>query len=362
MRSTLPLLLMLLAATAALAEPPVAPAHSRAELEALWRGRVQSFLDRGVTPIIDMESSLRREDAERHTASALKAMDKSGVALMALDGYQAKKDGTKGYRWGYGVHEAANAHPDRFVLATNGGTNDNWLNQKGGSDRGFIDQTEVQVRSGDYPIMGEFEFRHYMSSSQCQEGRTDRDETVPLTSASGHRLFALSQETGVAFLIHLEPEDAQLDDLETMLAAYPGARVIACHFGQVRHPERQRAFTPERVRAMLTRHPNLYYDISVGHPGRRYPCSGVLDTVLWQGKGDGGQCDRLKPEYRAILTDFHDRFVAGFDYGGGRPPWGEFIKARAANVRLIVRDLPKDVQRDICYRNAWKLLTGKAWE
>ena len=49
-------------------------------------------MDRGVTPIIDMESSMRREDAERYTPRALKAMDKSGVALMVLDGYQAKKD------------------------------------------------------------------------------------------------------------------------------------------------------------------------------------------------------------------------------------------------------------------------------
>lgn len=361
MRNILLCLLLLLSASAALAGPPAGPARSRGELETLWRARIQSFLDKGVVPIIDLESSLRREDAERYMDGAIEAMDHSGVALMALDGYQAEKDGSKGYRWGYVVHEAAAAHPDRFVLATNGGTNPNWLKRKGGSSRDFIDQTETEVRGGGYPIMAEFEFRHYMSSSQCRDGRTDRDETVPLTSENGRRLFALSQETGVAFLIHLEPEDAQLDDLETMLAAYPGARVIACHFSQVRHPERQRAFTPERVRSLFTRYPNLSYDLSVGEPGRRYPCSGVLDTLLWEDAGQG-QADRLKPEFRAILTDFRDRFVAGFDYGGGRGDWGAFIKKRADNIRLIVRDLPEEVRRDICYRNAWKLLTGKAWE
>ncbi len=356
----LPLLLCLFATVAAGAESPVALTLPRAELVGLWHARVRSFLDKGVIPIIDMESSMTREDAEQYMGDAIRAMDASGVALMVLDGYQAEKDGSKGYRWGYAVHEAVNAHPDRFVLATNGGTNPNWVKVKGGGSRDFIDQTEVQVRSGDYPIMGEFEFRHYMSSSQCKAGRTDRDVTIPLTSENGHRLFALSQRTGIAFLIHLEPEDGPLEDLEAMLAEYPGARVIVCHFGQVRHPEKQTLYTAERIRSMLTRHPNLYYDLSVGSPGRRYPCSGVLDTILWADSGSG-QRDRLKPEFRAILTDFSDRFVAGFDYGGGRGDWGHFVKARAKNIRLILKDLPDPVKRNICYRNGWKLLTGTDW-
>jgi hypothetical protein len=38
-----------------------------------------------------------------------------------------------------------------------------------------------------------------------------------------------------------------------------------------------------------------------------------------------------------------------------------FIRARAANLRLILRDLPREVQNDIAWRNAWRLLTGKEW-
>lgn len=343
------------------AEEPVALEKDRAALVALWRGRIQSFLDRGVIPLIDMESSLPNADADGDLGPAMAAMDKAGVALMVCDGYQAPRQGEEsGYRWGYAGHRAVNRHPDHLVLASNGGSNPNWTKGKGGRPRDFIDQTEVQARGGDYPILGEFEFRHYMSSTQCKKGATDRDVDLPLDGASGRRLFALSQETGLAFLIHLEPEDAPLEALERCLAAYPGARVIVCHFGQIRHPERQRRFGPELVRRLLTTYPNLSYDLSTGEPGRRYPCSGVLDTVLWQSSGTG-QTATLRPEYAALLTEFSTRFVSGFDYGGGRAALPGFIVDRAANMRRILAGLPEAAQHDIAYRNAWRLLTATPW-
>ena len=244
MRVVLTSVLLLVWLPAALvAEEPVALKHERAALEKLWRARVQSFLDRGMIPLIDLESSLPRREGENYLSAAMDEMDRLGVALVAFDGYQAPKTaGTEGggYRWGYYIHEIVNAHPDRFILATNGGTNPNWLKQKDS----FIEQTEQYVRSGQYPIMGEFDFRHYLSSHQCREGRADRDNDIPLNGPNGHRLFRLAQETGVAFVIHLEPEDAPLAALEEMLRAYPKAKVIVAHFGQVRHPEKEKQFGP----------------------------------------------------------------------------------------------------------------------
>ena len=346
-------------AAAAFAEKPVTVKHSRAEIETKWEARIRSFLARGVIPLIDLESSLRREDGERYLEDALRAMDAAGVALIAFDGYQAPKadDAQKGYRWGYYIHQVVNAHPDRFILASNGGVNPNWIQGKDS----FIEQTEEQVRGGQYPIMGEFEFRHYMSSHQCKQNLYNRDVNLPLDSPNGHRLFKLAEETGVAFVIHNEPEDAALDGLEKMLRAYPKAKVINAHFGQIRHPEKQRRFTPELVRRLLTTHAGLYYDISTGEPGRGYKCGASLDTVIWRRDG-GGQKGELDPAYKAILAEFSTRFVAGMDYGGGRPPLPGFIKARAANARLIIRDLSEDAQRNIAYRNAWRLLTGREWK
>jgi hypothetical protein len=347
--------------TAALAEGQVQPQLSRAATEAVWRTRIQSFLDRGLLPIIDLESSLPEDD--RYREDLLAGMDRWSVALIAFDGYQAAKTARSGdgYRWSYYLQELVNAHPDRFVLATNGGTNPNWLQQKGGKSSDFIDQVEGEVRSGAYPIMGEFDFRHYMSEQQCKQGRADREADIALDSPNGHRLFKLSAETGLAFVIHDEPEDDALAALEKMLAAYPKAKVIVAHFGQLRNPEKQTGFTPDYVRRLLTAHPQLYFDLATGEPGRVYRCSGGrFDTVIWDVE-NGRQVDRLLPAYAAILTDFADRFVAGTDYGNGRPALPSFYNERLKNLRLILRDLPAPAQEAIAYGNAWKLLTGRSW-
>jgi predicted TIM-barrel fold metal-dependent hydrolase len=342
------------------AEEPVVLKQSRAELEAGWRARLQSFLDKGVIPLVDMESTISRQQAQDYLFAppTHRAMDALGIALVAFDANQAPagKSEEGGYRWGYHMHEAVNAHPDRYILGSNAGISPNWRQQK----TDMITQTESQVRSGAYPIMAEFEFRHFVSQGECKEGRFDREVNMMLNVPNGHRLFALAQETGVPFLIHNEPEDEALDALEEMLAKYPGAKVIQAHFGQIRAPQRQTRFTPEYVRHLLTTYPNLYFDLSVGAPGRMYKCQGqfLMDTVLWT-KTAFAQSDVLDPLYRALLVDFSTRFVAGMDYGGGRPPLPVFWEERAKNLRLILRDLPTQVQHNIAYRNAWKLLTGR---
>lgn len=343
---------------------PVDIEYTRPALEEKWRHRIQSFIDKGVIPLIDLQSSLKRKDGENYLEETLGAMGDLGVALIAFDGYQGpkekakkKKKKQKGYRWGYYIHEVVNAHPDRFILATNGGTNKNWLKGKDS----FIGQLEEHVRSGQYRIIGELDFRHYMSGGQCKRGQTDRDTDLPLDGENGERLFRLSAETGVPFAIHLEPEDHALDALEKMLKAHPKAKVIVAHFGQIRFPEKERRFGPDLVRRLLSTYPNLYYDISTGPPGRRYKCNNkILDTVIWQRDG-GSQKGTLTPAYKAILTEFSHRFVAATDYGGGRAPLPRFLKDKVANLRLILRDLPTGAKHDIAYRNAWKLLTGKTW-
>jgi hypothetical protein len=291
-------------------------------------------------------------------------MDREGVALISFAGYWAPKDKeSRGHRWDYYIHRVVNADPDRFILTTNKGGNDNWWKQKGGRPWDFIDQLEQQVRTGTYPFIGQVEFRHYMSNAQCKQGKTDRDVDIPLNGPNGHRLFRLAGATGVPVSIHLEPEDAPLAALEEMLAAYPQAKVIVSHFGQLRHPERQQRFVPAYVEYLLGTYPNLYFDLSTGEPGRIYQCGAhrVLDTVIWDANGRGGQRDRLAPPYRELLSKFSTRFVAGFDYGPENRQSADYLRTRIANMRLILRDLPNEAQHDIAYRNAWRLLTGETW-
>lgn len=309
--------------------------YDRAALVQRWQKRIQGFLDKGVVPLINLESSLQEQDANDYLSAAMQKMDELGVALVAFDGYQRPDDGKNGeggYRWSDYIIQIVNAYADRFIPTTNGGTSKNWLEQKDS----FITQLEQQVKTGQYPIIGELDFRHYLSSHQCKEKHLDRDNNIPLTSKNGHRLFQLSEQTGLPFVIHLEPEDQPLAQLEEMLAKYPKARVIVAHFGQLRFPERQRRFTPEFVRRLFTKYPNVYYDLATGHPGRRYQCNNnILDTVLWE-DSFGGQSERLKPVYKALLTEFSSRFVTATDYGTGRNPLPVFLQERVENLRRIL--------------------------
>lgn len=336
--------------------------YSQEELEFRWQSRIQSFLEKGVIPLVDLEASLRPEDRDRYLEEGLKAMDELGVAMIAYDGYQRPKikgRKEKGYRWSDYILDLVNAHPDRFIPTTNGGTNKNWFRQK----RSFLKQTEAAVRGGEYRLIGEIEFRHYMSSSECRKGRSDRDITIPVNSPNGHRLFALAAETGVAIPIHLEAEDQPLAELEEMLAEYPGAKVIWAHFGQIRHPEKQTRYGPELLRHLLASYPNLFIDLATGQPGRKYPCNGGnLDTVIWKDSGMNDQMGQLKPAYQKLLVDYSDRFVHASDYGGGRDETlAMHMRGKVNNTRLILRDLPVEAQHNIGYRNAWYLLTGRQW-
>lgn len=354
--------ILVIAASPSRAEPSVAIKFDRQEIEHNWRARIKSILDQGKIPSIDLLSFLPRQNGDDVLRRTMKVMDDLGVALISFAGYPAPKDGSRGYRWGYFIHRIVNQHPDRFILTTNKGSNRNWWQQKGGRKRHFIDQLEQQVRSGDYPFVGQIEFRHHMSNAQCKAGKTHRDIDIPLNGSNGHRVFRLSAETGIPFSIHLEPENRPLDALEEMLAAYPQAKVIVSHFGQLRHPERQKRFGPKLVARLLAAYPNLYFDLSTGEPGRTYRCTGVLDTVIWKDGLFGGQTDTLKPEYRKVLTMFSDRFVVGFDYGPLNRQSATYLRKRIRNIRLIMRDLPDEAKHKIGYRNAWRLLTGKSWK
>jgi predicted TIM-barrel fold metal-dependent hydrolase len=336
-------------------------------LHAKWRARIQSLLDAGKLPKIDMETSWSEDAVRGYVPEIFPLLDELGIALIAADGLQRKADGSAGYRWSNYMSEAAEKYPDRFIPTTNGGTSPNWLEQKDGTGS-FIEQLEKQILTGRYALIGELDFRHYMSTHQCAAGSKDRDNSIPLTSTNGHRVFRLSHDTGVPFVIHLEPEDEPLAQLEKMLDQYPKAIVVVAHFGQLRHPERQKGFTPQKVRSLFSRFPNLNWDLSTGWPNREYRCAGLNndrilkgDTVLWAATALG-QSDTVSPEWRAIFTEFHDRFVFATDFGSGRPPLHGFLRDKVVNFERIVRDLPREVQHAFAYKNAWRLLTGKPWE
>jgi hypothetical protein len=138
----------------------------------------------------------------------------------------------------------------------------------------FLDAQEKAAQSGQIALFGEFEFRHYPSPREVKRGELDRDVSIPIDGPTGHHLFKLSEKYNLPFQLHYKVEDGLLAPLENMLRQYPKAKVIWCHFAQVRYSERARRFTPAYVDALLKRFPNLYFDTAFGDAQSLYPLSG----------------------------------------------------------------------------------------
>ena len=339
---------------------------TRGELEKKWKKRILFLLNKKKLPKIDMEASITISQIEESFPEVLATYDKLGLALSSFDGYQRPKDGSKGYRWSNYIIDLTNNYPQYIIPTVNGGTSKNWTKGKTGKNS-FINQLENEIQKGKYFNMGELEFTHYMSSKQCEKKAKHRHIHLSLNSSNSKRVFALSEKYNVPFVIHLEPEDHNIEELDEILKEFPNAKLIWAHFGQLRQPELQKKFNPETVENILTRHSNLYFDLATGHPNRKYKCSGknnnktlLGDTIIWE-ENNGKQQNKLKKKWKEILIKFSDRFVFATDYGGGRKPLDEYLTKKVNNFNNIINDLPNEAKHNIAYKNAWYLLTGKKW-
>ena len=337
---------------------------TKEQLKTKWKERILFFLDKKKLPKIDIQASITTSQIEKYFPKILKTYDKLGIALSSYDGYQRPKDNSKGYRWSNYILDLTNTYPEYIIPTANGGTNKSWTQQ----NESFISQLEKEIQTGKYLNMGELEFRHYMSSKQCENKKHGRDIEIDLNSPNSRRVFALSEKSGVPFVIHLEAEDKHLDKVDKILTEFPKAKVVWAHFGQLRQPELQKNFKPETIKKLLSKHPNLYFDLAAGEPNRKYKCSGknnnkilIGDTIYWVGK-PGNQKNKIKKEWKKILVEFSDRFVFATDYGGGRKPLRDHLIKKVNVFNDVIKDLPEEAKHNIAYKNAWYLITGTKWQ
>jgi hypothetical protein len=313
-----------------------------ADLKLRWRQRITAMRQDGVLPIIDIESSFNpgKVDAKRYAQN----MDDNGVALTAFSPQiDTKKYRKSGALWHDGARRAVGADPTRHIPASTAGIYPAWTTEP----EVFVEETIRRVAAENYPLMGEFEFRHYMSPRQYRRNETYRDVSIPIDSAAGHTLFAFSQESGISFQIHYEIEDALLPPLESMLAKYPGARVIWCHLAQVRYSERARTYGTDYVRSLIEKYPYLYFDLAFGGANSVYPGSDERHATVW--RADGG----VKPEWVQLISDHPYRFLAALDIGGDRV---DQVRQRSQTLRTFMDSLPVNVREIVAYKAAWKLL------
>lgn len=315
--------------------PPEVMAARQALLNS-YQNTLKSFLSRGQLPIIDVEQHWGRKVP---LAELLAKMDRNGVALTWL--------GPNERNGNVSSLEDCRQFPDRLVPTTIGGDGPRWH----GKDLSLIQDLQADVRSGAYFSMGEFEARHYISSTN------NRNIHMPLDSESFQGVFQVAAETGIPLLLHHEAEDALLPELEKMLSRYPKADVIWCHVGRNRDPKTwTRLPAPEGVRQILKKYPNLYFDIVQGGPGSVFPPTGAHEAILYE---TGNGSPRLKEEWRHLFNVFSDRFVLGSDVNPGR--WEGYDKVMSRFRTAVLSALAPATAEKIAFQNAWRLMSGENW-
>jgi predicted TIM-barrel fold metal-dependent hydrolase len=309
------------------------------QLKTRYAERLKKILAGGELPYIDIESSCNSTKLD--IDSIAKSMDRLNIGLMALSADIGRGQFKKGVRFDNLSERLLAKYSDRFIPVGNGGQPPALTEA---TDE-FIDAQEIAARNKQMMLLGEFEFRHYPSPRQG--GDAARDVHVPIDGPTGHRVFSLSERTGMAFQIHYEVEDELLAPLEKMLEQYPKAKVIWCHLAQIRYIERASRYTPAYVDALIKRFPNLYFDTAFGDAASIYPPSSQRHARVWTAFGG------LKSEWRDLIVTYPKRFLSALDLGQDRL---ERIVEYDQKHRSFLKRLPTDTQHQVAYRSAWSLL------
>ena len=151
---------------------------------------------------------------------------------------------------------------------------------------------------------------HYVAIGEFHLYGADADLPV------ARRMVALARQHGLVLHAHSDP-----DAIERLFRQDPAARILWAHSGFER---------PESIRAMLAKHRNLWCDLAFRSE-----------------QGAGGQ---VPAEWRALLTEFPDRFMVGTDTY--TPERWHYIVEHAAWSRAWLADLPPPLAERIAYRNA----------
>ena len=306
--------------------------------------RLKKILSSGELPYIDIESSC--DSRKLDIASIAQSMDSLHIGLMALSADIGRSEFDEGVRFDNLSDRLLAQYPDRFIPVGNGAQPPAFTE----AAEQFLDAQEAAAKRKSILLLGEYEFRHYPSPRQVKRGRMDRDVSVLIDGPIGHRVFRMSQETGMPFQIHYEIEDALLAPLESMLKQYPKAKVIWCHLAQIRYIERASRYTPSYVESLIKRYPNLYFDTAFGPAGSRYPISGQYHSRIWASFGG------IKPEWRDLIVAHPNRFLSALDLGEDRL---HRIEEYDRKHRTFLQCLPTATRHQVAYGNAWSLLFGE---
>jgi hypothetical protein len=172
-------------------------------------------------------------------------------------------------------------------------------------DDSVIAFLEDRLKNARYAAIGEF---HLFGA--------DAELPVP------RRLVALARQHKLVLHAH-----SDADAIERLFKLDPQARILWAHSGFDR---------PEAVAAMLRKHKNLWADLAF--------------------RSEHGSGGKVAPEWRALFTEFPDRFMVGTDTF--TPERWHYVNEHASWSRAWLAELPPPLAEAIAWRNAEALFAG----
>jgi len=170
-------------------------------------------------------------------------------------------------------------------------------------DPAIVTYLEERLRRHRYVAIGEF---HLYGA--------DADLPVP------RRMVQLARQHGLMLHAH-----SDADTVERLFTQWPEARILWAHAGFEK---------PERVRAMLRKHTNLWADLAY--------------------RTDYASNGKPLPEWREVFLEFPDRFMLGTDTYV--PERWRMVDENARWSREWLKDLPPEVAERIAWRNGEAVL------
>ncbi len=172
-------------------------------------------------------------------------------------------------------------------------------------DESVIPHLEARLKKNRYAAIGEF---HVYGA----------DADLPVV----RRTVQLAKQYKLWLHLH-----GDRDAIERVLAQDPGARILWAHSG---------FDSPEAVRAMLKKHPQLYADLAF--------------------RNDHASGGKVDPGWRAAFLEFPDRFLVGTDTF--TPERWYYIAEHADWSRAWLADLPPDIAERIGWKNGETLFSS----
>ncbi len=166
-------------------------------------------------------------------------------------------------------------------------------------DDSVVTFLEDRLRNARYAAVGEF---HLYGA--------DAELPVP------RRLVALARQHELVLHAH-----SDADAIERLFQQYPQARILWAHSGFER---------PESVAAMLRKHPKLWADLAF--------------------RSEHGSGGKVPDEWRALFSEFPDRFMVGTDTF--TPERWFYVNEHANWSRAWLSTLPPELAERIAWRNA----------